>query len=80
MYRLPAHYSKTKFVQEYYSVQCGDSFVREFSSSIRFCRNFDDLIQRAKLEELALDDDDQPHIHEEETKSMNSARSLEREV
>ena len=51
MYRLPVHYSKTKFMQEFYSLQCGDTFVKEFASSIKFCQAFDDLLQQAQLEE-----------------------------
>ena len=80
MYRLPVHYSKTKFIQEFYSLQCGDTFVKEFAPSIKFCRNFDSLLTKAQCEFMSLDDDQQPHIYEEETKSMNSARSLEIEV
>ena len=51
MYRLPVHYSKTKFMQEFYSLQCGDTFVKEFASSIKFCQAYDDLLQQALLEE-----------------------------
>ena len=84
MYRLPVHYSRTKFLQEFYSLQCGDTFVKEFSQTIKFCRTFDDMLSAAKEEEAALqavdDEDVQPQIYEEETKSVNSARSLEREV
>ena len=47
MYRLPVHYSKTKFLQEFYSLQCGDTFVKEFAPSIKFCRTFDGLFQAA---------------------------------
>ena len=61
-------------------MQCGDTFVREFAPSIKFCRTFDDLLQRAQQECQQLDDDHQPHIYDEENKSMNSARSLEIEV
>ena len=42
------------------------------------------MLSAAKEEEAALqavdDEDVQPQIYEEETKSVNSARSLEREV
>ena len=47
MYRLPVHYSKTKFMQEFYSLQCGDTFVKEYASSIKFCGLFDNLLQKA---------------------------------
>jgi hypothetical protein len=30
MYRLPVHYSKTKFLQEYYSLHCGQTFIKEY--------------------------------------------------
>lgn len=80
MYRLPVHYSKTKFLQEFYSLQCGDTFVKEFAPSIKFCRNFDSMLTKAQCEFMSLEDDQQPHIYEEETKSMNSARRIEVEV
>jgi len=46
MYRLPVHYSKTKFLQEYFSLACGETFVKEFKESIIFCKQLD-----AKFEE-----------------------------
>ena len=53
MYRLPVHYSKTKFLQEYFSLACGETFVKEFKDSIAFCKQLD-----AKFEESqrSLDD------------------------
>lgn len=58
MYRLPVHYSKTKFMQEFYSLSCGETFVREYVPSIKFCHAFDSLLEHAKLEEQQLDDED----------------------
>jgi hypothetical protein len=45
MYRLPVHYSKTKFLQEFFSVQCGATFVREYKDSIAFCKVLDRLVE-----------------------------------
>ena len=50
MYRLPVHYSKTKFMQEFYSVACGNSFVKEYSDSISFCKVFDQKLADAQAE------------------------------
>ena len=85
MYRLPVHYSKTKFMQEFYSLQCGDTFVKEYAPSIKFCKTYENLLQQALIEESQLQDDEdqaqQSHIYEDlENRSINSARSLEIEV
>jgi hypothetical protein len=37
MYRLPIHYTKAKFMMEYLSMECGSSFINEFSNHIGFC-------------------------------------------
>jgi hypothetical protein len=46
-YRLPVHYSKTKFLQEYFSLNCGETFVREYKDSIKFCKQLDQLFEDA---------------------------------
>lgn len=47
MYRLPVHYSKTKFLQEFYSLQCGDTFVKEYAPLRDFCQTFDKMLTKA---------------------------------
>jgi len=48
MYRLPVHYSKTKFLQEYFSLHCGQTFVKEYKENILFCKQLDAFLENEK--------------------------------
>lgn len=56
MYRLPVHYSKTKFLQEYFSLHCGWTFFKEYRDHIQFCKQLDTLIEEEKRKDPVDDE------------------------